>query len=146
MPQLKFPVTRAGLEVPVWIGLDHKAAKALEAAGRSVPPPVLARGVLDTGTSVTAVALWVLQQLAVSPTTTTSTQTAAGKVPVDLYEVSLSITDPADPVAPMLTFPTLLVSGLMTVLPDADVLIGLDVLLECKLLVDGPARRFTLDF
>jgi hypothetical protein len=32
------------------------------------------------------------------------------------------------------------------VLPDANVLIGLDLLLKGKLLFDGPMRLFTLDF
>jgi hypothetical protein len=45
-----------------------------------------------------------------------------------------------------LTWPDLLVTELTTVLPDADDLIGLDVLLQCKLHLDGPARQFTLEF
>jgi hypothetical protein len=40
----------------------------------------------------------------------------------------------------------MLVSELPTVLPDADVLVGLDVLLQLKFLLDGPAGQFTLDF
>jgi hypothetical protein len=35
---------------------------------------------------------------------------------------------------------------LPALLPGADVLIGLDVLLTCKLILDGPARQFTLEF
>jgi len=27
-----------------------------------------------------------------------------------------------------------------------DVLIGMDVLLECKLMLDGPARQFSIEF
>jgi hypothetical protein len=45
-----------------------------------------------------------------------------------------------------LTFTDLLVTELAAQLPDADVLIGLDVLLTCKLILDGPGRTFTLDF
>jgi hypothetical protein len=35
---------------------------------------------------------------------------------------------------------------LPTPLPTANVVIGLDVLLGCKLLLDGPKRQFLLDF
>jgi len=37
-------------------------------------------------------------------------------------------------------------SELTTAIPDIDLLIGMDVLLDCKLLLDGPARNFTLEF
>jgi hypothetical protein len=147
MAQLTFPVTRAGLAVPVWIGLNGQATLPLIAAGTQVPPPVGARGLLDTGTDVTAVAPWILQQLALPVTTVTSTHTAAGRVQVQLYRVSLGITDPNQPPgAPWLTEPDLLVTELPTVLPDTDVLIGLDVLLLCNLVLDGPRRQFTLEF
>ena len=52
----------------------------------------------------------------------------------------------AQTVRTWLTLPDLLVTELMITLPDADVLIGLDVPLKIKLLLDGPARSFTLDF
>jgi hypothetical protein len=45
----------------------------------------------------------------------------------------------------MLTCPDLLASELTTALPNVDVLVGLDVLLVCRLTLDGPVRRFTLE-
>jgi hypothetical protein len=45
-----------------------------------------------------------------------------------------------------LTEPDLLVMELAAVLPNVDVLIGLDVLLRYKLLLDGPVRQFALEF
>jgi len=118
----------------------------LRAAGQAIPPPVKACGLLDTGTNVTSVAAWVLHRLAVAINTSSSTHTAGGKVAVDLYEVGLTITDPGLLGSPWLTQPDVLVMELPVVLPDVDVLIGLDVLLSCRLLLDGPARQFTLDF
>ena len=44
-----------------------------------------------------------------------------------------------------MTEPDRLVMELTTALPDADILIGLDVRLGCQRLLDGPGRRFTLD-
>jgi hypothetical protein len=147
MAQLTFAVTNAGLAVPVLIGLTRQAMITLIAAGQQVPAPVAARGLLDTGSDVTAVAPWILQQLALPVASTTSTHTASGPVNVKLYRVSVSITDPARSVgSPWLTCADLLVTELATLLPDADVLIGLDVLLTCKLLLDGPGRLFTLEF
>jgi predicted aspartyl protease len=146
MPQLTFPVISAGLAVPVLVGLPGGTTTGLVAAGQPIPPPVQARALVDTGSNVTAVAPWVLHQLAVPAATKTSTHTAGGLVKVKLYKVSVSITDPGRPGSPMLTEPDLLVMELTTALPDTDVLIGLDLLLGCRLLLDGPARRFTLDF
>src|SRR5439155_14956447 len=91
MPQLTFPITGAGLAVPVWVGLDGKTTAALHGAGQPIPPPVQARGLLDTCSDVTALASWVLRQLGVPPTTTATTHTAGGVVAVQLFEVSLSI-------------------------------------------------------
>jgi hypothetical protein len=147
MPQLTFPVTKAGLAVPVWIGSEGCIVEALKDAGRDIPVPVGARGLIDTASTVTAVAPWILQRLAVSPAGKSSTHTAGGQVEVQLYRVSLGITDPTQPPgSPWLTRTDLMVTELATELPDAAVLIGLDVLLTCKFLLDGPAKQFTLEF
>jgi hypothetical protein len=146
VPQLTFPVTRAGLAVPVWIGLTNPAIRMATVAGQPIPRPTGAAGLLDTACDLTAVAPSILRQLAVPVSTTATTNTAGGQVNVNLYRVSVGITDPAQPPgSPWLTFPDLLVTELAAHLPDADVLIGLDILLTCKLILDGPGRTFTLD-
>ncbi len=105
MAQLTFPFTKAGLTVPVWIGLSGEVSSAVLAAGQFPLAPVQARGLLDTASDVTAVASWILQQLAISATSVTSTFTAAGQVNVKLYKVSLGVTDPSQPVrSPVLVF------------------------------------------
>lgn len=142
MPNLTFSVTKAGLTVPVWIGLSGRQIST----GRPLTPHVKARGLRDTGTDVTVVAAWVLRQLGVPLAATSSTNTASGQVSVNLFEVSLEITDPIHPGGPFLTVSDLPVMELPTVLPDTDVLIGLDVLLNCKLVLDGPAGEFSLEF
>jgi hypothetical protein len=146
MPSLGFPIAPAGLIVPVWIGLDRQESMKVVAAGRPIPPPLQARGELDTASNITAVSSWMLQQLGLSQKSPASSHTAAGLIPVNLFEVSLSITDLTQAGSPMLTRPSLVVMELTTVLPDADVLIGLDVLLQLKLVVDGPAGKLTLEF
>ncbi|HEV3235484.1 MAG TPA: aspartyl protease family protein [Gemmataceae bacterium] len=146
MPQLAFPVTVAGLALPVMVGIDGKTSSALFAAGKSIAAPIQARGLLDTGSDITAIASWVLQKLALPIVAKTVTSTAAGQINVNLYEVSLSITNPVQPNSPWLTLADLQVTELSAVLTDADVLIGLDVILQCRMIVDGPARFFSLDF
>jgi hypothetical protein len=146
MPQLTFPVTVAGLALPVMVGIDGKTSSALFAAGKSIAAPIQARGLLDTGSDITAIASWVLQKLALPIVAKTVTSTAAGQINVNLYEVSLSITNPVQPNSPWLTLADLQVTELSAVLTDADVLIGLDVILQCRMIVDGPARFFSLDF
>src|SRR5262249_9975569 len=80
----------------------------LVAAGQPIPPPLQARALVDTGSNVTAVAPWVLHQLAVPAASSTSNHTAGGIVKVKLYQVSVSIMDPSHPGSPMLTAPDLL--------------------------------------
>jgi hypothetical protein len=75
-----------------------------------------------------------------------TTTTAAGPMNVDLYKVSLSVTNAAMPGGPLLSVPDLMVMEIATTLPTAEVLIGFDVLLSARLLLDGPGRAFTLDF
>jgi hypothetical protein len=146
MAQLRFPVTKDGLVVPVWIGLSGRLTSALFAARRQIAPPVQATGLLDTASDVTAVAPWVLHQLAVPQAMMTSTHTASGQVKVSLFEVSLSILDPSVASSPWLTQSDLLVMELPSVLPNMDVLIGMDLLLQTNLFLEGPARQFSLVF
>src|SRR4051794_10718793 len=112
MPQLTFPVQRAGLVVPVYVGLDVHAVVVLLAAGRPLPGLVPARGLLDTGADHTALAPWIVQQLGLARTATTTSHTTAGRVSVNLYGISLSITDPIRAGSPTLTQPSLRVSEL----------------------------------
>jgi hypothetical protein len=146
MARLIFPITPDGLCVDVVVGLDGKTTVALHVAGRPIPKPSRGRGVIDTGSNVTCVNLPILQGLGIPVKHRSTTQGIAGPVAVNLYEVSLSLTDFGIPGAPLLVEPTLLVMELPAALPNVDVLIGLDVLLGCRMTLDGPARQFTLDF
>ena len=75
----------------------------------------------------------------------TSTLTASGKVPVNMYQVSIGIRDARDPAGPELVESSVSVLQLPSALPGIDVLIGLDFLLNCKFLLDGPMREFSLE-
>jgi hypothetical protein len=52
----------------------------------------------------------------------------------------------ADPTDTELVEPQLLVMELTRPLPNVEVLIGLDILLGRRFLIEGPARRFSFEF
>ncbi len=146
MPRLNFPISQAGLEIPVLVGLDGQTTTALHTSGQPISPPILVRGLLDTGSDATSVAPWILKRLGVGSGTVASTRTAAGIIKVYLHHVSVGILDPTRPGSSSFSLPTVLISEMPFLLPDADVLIGMNVLLECKLLLDGPARQVAIEF
>jgi hypothetical protein len=136
--------TAADVRLEVFVGLS--AADLAKAQGRPTPLPAVLTAILDTGANTTAVAPHVLQQFGLTPTARRQNQTAAGIVWSDLYEVMVDL--PASASLPTLTIlhPQLLVTALAAPLDNADVLFELDLLLNCRLFLDGPALTFTLDF
>ena len=68
------------------------------------------------------------------------------KLAVNVFDVSVGIRNFADPMGPELMEPTLSVMELTNSLGTVEVLIGLDFLLACRFLLDGPARQFSLEF
>jgi hypothetical protein len=102
--------------------------------------------VIDTGSTVTCVTPALLQRLGLRPIGQGSSHTVAGQAAVNLFEVSLSIPPAANVPGPMLTRGDLVVMEMPSPIPGVEILVGMDVLLDCKLFLDGPARRFTLEF
>lgn len=144
MAQLTFPIVPAGLAVDVLINLEAAILVPLRAGGGG-PAPVPARGLIDTGSDISAVKLPILQQLGISVLRKARTQTIGGSVQVNLYRASLHIMDKQQPGLPWLSQLSLVVMELTPGFPF-DVLIGMDILLTCKMLVDGPRRQFALEF
>ncbi len=132
------------MPVSVVIGLDSSTMSELQVARQPIQPPVLARGLIDTATNVTAVSSQILHQLGTLPVGRGSTQTAGGGVEVRVFKVSFSIIDPTTSPGSIVVRPELVVQELTTPLPDADVLIGMDLLLECLLVLNGPSGLFTV--
>jgi hypothetical protein len=146
MSQLNYPISPDALLVQVLVGLKDASIAALVAAGLSVPPPLHAVGSIDTGSDVTCVASHLLAHFRTPVAYTTTTTTASGTVPVNLYEVSLSIAPAAGQTGSLFVHPRLLVMELPQTIPSIDVLIGRDVILQCQLFVDGPGNGFSLSF
>jgi hypothetical protein len=143
MPHVSLPIDKNGMVIEVRVGLKAATLAALVASAMPVPPPIQVRGLVDPGADVTALSKSLVKRLAIEPHGKASNQTASDVVEVSTYRVSLTITGPDNS---MLVRPDLLVTELASNLPEIDVLIGMDVLAECLLILDGPGRRFTLAF
>jgi hypothetical protein len=146
MPHLTFPIQSGELQVPVLVGQSGQEMASFIAAGRPIPAPAWTAGVIDTGTSVTSVAADVLRGLGLASFKQTSTHTAHGQASVNLFRVSLSILPVSGTTGTALNQPDLVVMELPSPIPGVQVLIGMDVLLDCRLVVDGPGRQFLLEF
>lgn len=146
MSQLTFPVSLDGLCLDAVIGLDGATCQALVTAGQAIRAPQPVRALIDTGTDITAVSSVVLQRLGVPVQYTASTHTAAGVTKANLFEVSVALTDLSKASAPWLVESSWIVMDLTTALPGIEALIGLDLLLKYKFLLDGPVGQFTLEF
>ena len=145
MGQLTFPIVGRDLVVGVRVNLDAAALAVIQAAGGPAPASVPTSGEIDTGSNVTAVSPAILKALGAQKIVPSTTQGVGGSVAVGLYRVSLAIVDPNRPTLPPFLIPDLLVMDMPAGVP-LDVLIGMDVLLNCRMLVDGPARQLTIDF
>jgi hypothetical protein len=144
MPHVTLPITSEGHELSVLIGLDGRSTTALVAAGTPVPRPLLVRGILDSGSSITTVNRQVIQALGLPLFAQHSTQTVAGTVAVNLYDASLSIPPMGRLTASLLVLSDLLVMEPMHPLVGIDVLVGRDVLAHLLSIMDGPQAAFTL--
>ena len=144
MPQMTFPFDLEGMFVDVLVscGSDHLAR--LLARGKPLPSPLWVRGMIDTGTNVSAVSLAIIHQLEIPPGKAARSEGIAGEFASHYYEVSLTIADKSAPGRTPYSPPDVSVIHLEAA--GVDVLIGLDLLVACRLVVDGPARLFTLEF
>ena len=146
MPHFTFPASPDGYTLEVLIGLRAQAMQALQAAGQPIPPPLRVRAILDTASDTTAVAGRVLQHFGIPFSTTVQTHTAAGPIQVNVFTISLSVSDPIGVSRAMLVQPEWVVTEFLYPTPQIEVLIGLDLANECLLILDGPGQRFTLGF
>jgi hypothetical protein len=145
MAQLTFPIRARELHVDARVNLCAPELAMILGTGRSAPLPSVGCAELDTGSNASGISSAVIQQLALVSHTNSSTRGVGGSVPVKLYRVSLSLFDATQPTLPWFVIPDVEVMELPQHV-TVDVLIGMDVLLQCRLLLDGPGRQFTLDF
>ena len=143
MPQLTFPFDLNGMFVDVLLSCGR--GQMVELMGKGNPVPRLwVRGIIDTGTNVSAVSRSILDQLGIPPGDPAQSEGVSGEFTTNYYEVSLTIADKSTPSRPTYMPPD--VSVIHMEVTGVDVLIGLDLLMACRLVVDGRAGLFTLEF
>ncbi len=144
MAQLTLPILAADLELTALVNVGKQRMEELVQTGQALPRAVVGKAVIDTCSTLTCVAPAVARQLGLTPIGRATSQTALGQMKANVYRVSLSLLDSPTPVGPLLTFGEMDVLELPTA-PGVAVLVGMDVILACKLFVDGPARSFVLE-
>ena len=130
------------VDVLVSCGSDRMAE--LLAQGEPILSPIWTRGMIDTGTNVSAVSLAIIHQLEIPPGKAARSEGIGGEYASHYYDVSFTIADKPAKSGPTYSPPDVSVIHMEAV--GVDVLIGLDLLVACRLVVDGPARLFTLEF
>jgi hypothetical protein len=144
MPHLSFSRHPEGWILPIVVGINGRDTANLLATGQPIPPPQLLNAQIDTGSDISAVAASVLSRLGLRPVQFASTRTIAGSVPVDIFEVSLSIPHPSQGTRPIFVTDQLLIMEATNPLSGIDALLGLDVLDQVLTILDGPRREATL--
>jgi hypothetical protein len=141
---MSFPFSPDGLMVSTLLGLTAADLAATQGGTVAAVGLLHVRGMIDTGTTITAVTPGILARLNVPLGPAIDTTTASRIVQVSLYQISFTIYDQTSGVS--LTRPVWTVTNLLHDLADVDVLFGLDLLMETVLSVDGPGQTFFLDF
>ncbi len=146
MPHLTLPIGAGGPVLEFFVGVSSPRADALRLAGQTVPPPILVRGLIDTGASCTCIDPAILQSLGVVstgtvPTHTPSTQIGAPHI-ANQFDISMILQHPK------LSWQFHAVPVLESSLSHQGIqaLIGRDILANCLLSYDGQACIFSLAF
>ena len=144
MPHLTLQFGATGPLLDVLISVSAPRQAALKQAGQAVPSPQIARALIDTGASITAVDPAITTALNLIPTgqTTIHTPSTAAEQPhpCATYDVHLTLSHPA------LSFYINALPVIQSNLHHQGIqaLIGRDVLANCLLFYDGRAGTYVL--
>jgi hypothetical protein len=143
MPHLTLDISDDGPITDFRVGLSPAEAKALRVDGKSIPDAVLCRGLIDTGSDCTCVAVEIIKTLGVTPTGITDAYVAGNPVPqkVQTYALGIHIVHPTG----TFTLPGLISApGFDMSQMGIEALIGRDVLKNCFFFYNGAANRFAM--
>jgi hypothetical protein len=144
--QLTFPLSADGLTLEVRVGLPAPVLEAKLAQGQPFRAAETARALIDTGADAMSVAPGILTQLGLAPTGDVEMTTASGSVRVKRYEISLTLFGNLGVAGPVLVRPVWNVTAFSQPLKNIEALIGMDLIRQILLKIDGPGNRFTLEF
>lgn len=145
MPVIFLPLTNNGPIIEVAVGLSAPHQAALRSFGREVPPPALARMLLDTGASHSAVDRTLIEALGLISIGKTSIHTPSTQgiaFECDQYDVSIHLLHHKQNYA----FHTLPVICGEFRSQGHSGLLGRDILKDCSLVYHGTAGYFSLSF
>jgi hypothetical protein len=148
MPTLTGPLAQHQALVNVEIAVPAQRARHRLRAGLRGNLAVPARGLLDTGAYMTCIDRGIRQALSLTPFGTQQFLTphsGPNPPPCYIYKVKLTILHPSGSQFNLVRHLLTVVEAEITHL-GVDVLIGGDVLEACRLLYDGPAGTFSLDY
>lgn len=134
-----------GALLAVHVGVSAQRRAALTQAGQTVPAPVLANLLLDTGASCTSIDSSVIAQLGLQPTGTLGILTpSTGATPhqCSTYDVEISVPG----ATPQKIIPAIPIIDGHYLTQGHHGLIGRDVLKDARLVYSGPDQGVMLSF
>lgn len=127
----------SGPIINVELSVPDDLAQYLTENNLPVPSPITGTGIIDTGASITAVDVSIIQQLNIQPVGVSNVFTPQGSTQQELFPVRLLFV--GTPI--IFNFSSVLGSDLRK--QGIFALIGRDVLSRCILVYNGPAGHFS---
>ena len=146
MPHLSLRLSPSGPLIDFYVAVSVPLSDALKKAGQPVPPPIMVRGLIDTGASCTSIDPAILKQLGI---------TAKSQVPVHTPSTKSGQPHMANQYDICIILPHQKMSWQFNAVPILEselshqgiqALIGRDILANCLFTYDGAAQIFCLAF
>jgi hypothetical protein len=148
MPTIKLQLDQGGAVVDLRVGLSTSAAKGLRQRKESLPIPVPAKGLLDTGSVFSCIDYHIADELGlIHPTGKQEVRTLRHQeepIELDVFEMSLTLVHPKLPRGRLRIARSLpVLCGNVKALGE-DVLLGQDVLKRLRFIYNGKEGTFSL--
>jgi len=149
MPHIGGTITPWGPLLNVLVNVSQPRAQALQKAGQPIPQPVVAKLVVDTGATLTAIDKSILAQLQLTPKGQTAIHTPSTQntpVPANLFDIAMVIlgATAAAPFAHMIAALAVIDGDFKP--QGIDGLLGRDVLASARVIYSGSDQIFMMSF
>jgi hypothetical protein len=146
MSILRLPFAYGGRPIiELYVGINPEEIQSRKERNDPIPATISVRALIDTGCSQTCIEERVLIGLGLIPVGETLFRTPSiGPQPISAYEYAVEIASNEETVAILAS--NLRVVGVQDLGgPQVEALLGRDVLNECLMVYDGPARHLSLE-
>jgi predicted aspartyl protease len=134
----KMVLAQTGPIMPVEVSIPDALAAYFTQNNTAIPTPVSGQALIDTGASITAVNLPVIQQLGINPVGTAQVYTPQGNATQSLYPIKLTFSGVP------ITIDLRAVLGSDLTGQNCIALIGRDILSICLVVYNGVLGSFTM--